>query len=414
MFSASHNKLANRLDQFEKRHFEQHLEPHLEIIARNNFKDSNKAENELELAKSLLDQDYNSTVQLFIKRSALNWNFNSFTFDALCCGRSLTELLMHLFDYYDLYRIFKLDIVKVIKCFRLLEFGYHGSNPYHNSVHAADVTQAMHCFIQEKKIRGHMTNLEILSSIMAAVCHDLDHPGVNQTFLIATNNPLANLYNNQSVLENHHWRFALCIFKESELFAHFKPNIYDQMKEQLKHLILATDIARQNEYLKRFKDLTASPQFSMANCQDRALVLQMALKCADLGNPCRPWLISRVWSNLICDELFKMGKIERTLGLPLTPICQRNKTSIATIQTDFFRFIVLPLLELWHKFLQSPLSDLLMSNFDHNYQRWQRANRIVQHLKRRKSVACLERIHNSDADNAQIISLIIMKFYKAK
>lgn len=393
-----------------------------------NNKNNTRNIGDLELAKSILDQDYSLTVRLFIRKCALNWNFNSFTFDAICCGRSLTELLLHLFDYYNLYKKFQLDVINVLKCFRLLEFGYHGSNPYHNSVHAADVTQAMHCFIQEQKIRTYMTDLEILSSIMAAVCHDLDHPGVNQTFLINTKNPLAMLYNNQSVLENHHWRFALCIFKESQLFDHFKPEMYDQMKEQLKNLILATDIARQNEYLGRFQEVihrTTQPinnnntqqqrepslEFSMKDTESRSLVLQIALKCADLGNPCRPWLISRVWSNLICDELFKMGKVERKLGIPLTPICQSEKTSIATIQTDFFRFIVMPLLELWHQFLQSPLSSLLMSNFEHNYQRWQRANRIVQQLKRRKSVASL---YHTDADNAQIISLIIMKFYKAK
>lgn len=361
--------------------------------------------NDLRLAKSLLDQDYSLTVRLFIRNSALNWNFNSFTFDALCCGRSLTELLLHLFDYYDLYNIFNLDMVNVLKCFRLLEFGYHSTNPYHNSIHAADVTQAMHCFMQENKIKKHMTHLETMCSILAAVCHDLDHPGVNQSFLAATNNPLAHLYNNNSVLENHHWRFALCIFKESNLFDHLSEDIFDDMKRQLKHLILATDIARQNEYLTRFRNLTSSDQFDMQNTEDRALVLQMALKCADLGNPCRPWLISRVWSNLICDEFYKMGRIERKLGIPLTPICQREKTSIAGIQTDFFRFIVLPLLELWNKFLQSPLSSLLMSNFDHNYQRWQRANRIVQQLRRRKSVACIEPIHSDIEDDDQLTSI---------
>lgn len=365
----------------------------------NNSNSKKELMTDLKLAKCLLDQDYNLTVRLFIRRSALNWNFNSFTFDALCCGRSLTELLLHLFDYYNLYKIFNLDIVNVLKCFRLLEFGYHGTNPYHNSIHAADVTQAMHCFIQEKKIRQNMTHLEILCSIMAAVSHDLDHPGVNQSFLVATNNPLASLYNNNSVLENHHWRFALCIFKESQLFDHFEQDVYEDMKIQLKHLILATDIARQNEYLKRFKELTASDEFSMQNAEHRALVLQMALKCADLGNPCRPWLISRVWSNLICDEFYKMGRIERRLGIPLTPICQREKTSIAGIQADFFRFIVLPLLELWHNFLESPLSTLLMSNFNHNYQRWQRANRIIQQLRRRKSVACLEPVADDYDDN---------------
>jgi hypothetical protein len=34
----------------------------------------------------------------------------------------------------------------------LIEDGYHSTNPYHNAVHAADVTQAMHCYLQEKEV----------------------------------------------------------------------------------------------------------------------------------------------------------------------------------------------------------------------------------------------------------------------
>lgn len=34
----------------------------------------------------------------------------------------------------------------------------------------------------------------MLAALIAAVCHDLDHPGVNQPFLIATDNHLAALY----------------------------------------------------------------------------------------------------------------------------------------------------------------------------------------------------------------------------
>ena len=98
----------------------------------------------------------------------------------------------------------------------LVEEGYHSSNPYHNAVHAADVTQAMHCFLQEEKVievlsktfqvvtflfglvwlqmRCHLTPLEIAASLIAAMAHDLDHPGVNQPFLVATSNHLASLY----------------------------------------------------------------------------------------------------------------------------------------------------------------------------------------------------------------------------
>lgn len=38
----------------------------------------------------------------------------------------------------------------------LIEEGYHSTNPYHNSIHATDVTQAMHCFLQEEKVNSSL------------------------------------------------------------------------------------------------------------------------------------------------------------------------------------------------------------------------------------------------------------------
>jgi len=33
-----------------------------------------------------------------------------------------------------------------------IENGYHRGNCYHNAVHATDVTQAMNCYINERKV----------------------------------------------------------------------------------------------------------------------------------------------------------------------------------------------------------------------------------------------------------------------
>ena len=98
-------------------------------------------------------------------------------------------------------------------CFR--PQGYHSSNPYHNGVHAADVTQAMNCFLQENSIRRHLRPVETMAALVAAVCHDLDHPGKNEKFLIATRNPLTCMYGDSSVLENHHWRAAVALMRET-------------------------------------------------------------------------------------------------------------------------------------------------------------------------------------------------------
>jgi len=44
------------------------------------------------------------------------------------------------------------------------------------------------------QLSDSLTPLERMSSLLAALSHDIDHPGFNQSFLVATANPLVQLY----------------------------------------------------------------------------------------------------------------------------------------------------------------------------------------------------------------------------
>lgn len=37
----------------------------------------------------------------------------------------------------------------------MVQEDYHSQNPYHNAVHAADVTQAMYCYLKEAKVMNN-------------------------------------------------------------------------------------------------------------------------------------------------------------------------------------------------------------------------------------------------------------------
>lgn len=136
------------------------------------------------------------------------------------------------------------------------------------------------------------------------------------------------------MLESHHWRFAISCLHEAGIFAHFSKEQWAQVEHLLKSLILATDITQQASYLGRFRATLASGRpFSMSLPENRLFILQIALKCADLGNPCRPWALSKRWSEQICSEFYRQGDFEQQLALPVTPICNRYKASMAKIQT---------------------------------------------------------------------------------
>lgn len=283
--------------------------------------------------------------------------------------------------------------------FTLIEEGYHSTNPYHNAIHATDVTQAMHCFLQETKIYEHLEPLEIMAALIGSVAHDLDHPGVNQPFLIATSNHLAALYENTSVLENHHWRSAVGCLLESGVAEQIQA-VRPEMEKQISSLILATDITRQNEFLSKIRNFLDTGTLNMKLREHRQFILEIALKCADISNPCRPWDVSKKWSQKVCEEFFRQGDYERQLNLPITSLCDRYTTSVPKIQVGFFKFVVTPLYDEWHRFLDTKLSHNMMHNLHYNQVQWEKrvAAELAEETKTEISDAELIDADDDDLD----------------
>ncbi|XP_066576538.1 high affinity 3',5'-cyclic-AMP phosphodiesterase 7A isoform X2 [Amia ocellicauda] len=317
----------------------------------------------------ILDDDYNGQAKCMLEKVG-SWNFDIFLFDRLTNGNSLVTLTFHLFKQYGLIELFQLDMVKLRRFLVMVQEDYHSQNPYHNAVHAADVTQAMHCYLKEPKLSKDLTSWDILLGLLAAATHDLDHPGVNQPFLIKTNHYLAALYKNTSVLENHHWRSAVGLLRESGLFAHLPTEDRLKMESQLGSLILSTDISRQNDYLSQFRTHLEKEDLCLENACHRHFILQMALKCADICNPCRPWELSKQWSEKVTEEFFHQGEIEKKHKLDVSPLCDNQTNTIANIQIGFMTYVVEPLFVEWARFSDTRLSQTMLGYLGLNKAGW--------------------------------------------
>ena len=57
-----------------------------------------------------------------------------------------------------------------------------------------------YCIVYKLDLKNKLSPDDLGILITSAVCHDVDHPGLNNTFQTNAKSPLAILYNYQSIL----------------------------------------------------------------------------------------------------------------------------------------------------------------------------------------------------------------------
>ncbi|KAJ3185313.1 hypothetical protein HDU85_001363 [Gaertneriomyces sp. JEL0708] len=79
------------------------------------------------------------------------------------------------------------------------------ANPYHSFLHAVDVAYIVYWCLADLALAERLgfTPIEFVALILAALTHDILHPGVNNLFHVNARTELARLYRGQSVLEMH-------------------------------------------------------------------------------------------------------------------------------------------------------------------------------------------------------------------
>ena len=208
-------------------------------------------------------------------------------------------------------------------------------------------------FLQVDVLSEAFGDVDILAALFAASIHDFQHPGTNNAFHIATRSPVATLYNDRSVLENHHLAASFQLTKKDglDLFAGMKREVFAEFRESVVLAVLATDMAQHFSELAHFKaKVLEGDGFDAANIADRRLLLKMCVHCADISNPAKDLEQSRKWSARVTAEFFAQGDEERKLGLPISMFCDRTTPTIEKCQVGFINFIVGPLFSAWTEY----------------------------------------------------------------
>uniref|UniRef100_A0A8C8HTR2 Phosphodiesterase n=1 Tax=Oncorhynchus tshawytscha TaxID=74940 RepID=A0A8C8HTR2_ONCTS len=295
------------------------------------------------------------------------WGVDIFKISEYSANRPLTVAMYSIFQERELRKSFKIPADTFITFMMTLEDHYHHDVAYHNNIHAADVVQSTHVLLSTPALEAVFTDLEILAALFASAIHDVDHPGVSNQFLINTNSELALMYNDVSVLENHHLAVGFKLLQENncDIFQNLSKKQRQSLRKMVIDMVLATDMSKHMNLLADLKTMvetkkvTSSGVLLLDNYGDRIQVLQNMVHCADLSNPTKPLELYRQWTDRIMVEFFTQGDRERDKGMEISPMCDKHNASIEKNQVGFIDYIVHPLWETWADLVHPDAQEIL-------------------------------------------------------
>eukprot|EP00929_Paragymnodinium_shiwhaense_P098796 TRINITY_DN60301_c0_g1_i1.p1 TRINITY_DN60301_c0_g1~~TRINITY_DN60301_c0_g1_i1.p1 ORF type:complete len:501 (+),score=105.74 TRINITY_DN60301_c0_g1_i1:42-1544(+) len=259
--------------------------------------------------------------------------------------KSLVYVVNGISTQISLSEIISCPLDKVSNYMEALGNTYVNENPYHNRMHAAEVTVATH-FLWTSIAVGlpdFATKVDIWMAVLAAAMHDVGHPGVNSDFLVKTSDVLALRYNDHSVLENFHAAsgFELMRTLKLDLLAHtFDSPPAISLRKRVIDMILITDMSRHKECLA---NVTKELEVHTARDVDKLALEQLIVHTADIGHPLRPNAAHIEWSKRVSEEFFAQGDREKKLGfVPMSLLDREKSPSLAKGQVGFLNFLVLP------------------------------------------------------------------------
>ncbi|KAJ8726604.1 hypothetical protein PYW07_001302 [Mythimna separata] len=269
------------------------------------------------------------------------WSFDVFALHEASGGAPVKYLGYELLNRYGMIHKFKVPPTTLENFLNRIEEGYcKFHNPYHNNLHAADVAQTVHYMLCQTGLMNWLSDLEIFATLVAAVVHDYEHTGTTNNFHVMSGSDTALLYNDRAVLENHHISAAFRLMRDEEcnLLQNLSREEFREFRTLVIDMVLATDMSFHFQQLKNMRSLLTLAEPTV----DKSKAASLILHCCDISHPAKRWDLHHRWTMSLLEEFFLQGDKERDLGIPFSPLCDRNNTLVAESQIGFIEFIVEP------------------------------------------------------------------------
>nr|XP_006010139.1 PREDICTED: cGMP-specific 3',5'-cyclic phosphodiesterase [Latimeria chalumnae] len=200
----------------------------------------------------------------------LDFSFSDFELSDL----ETTLATIRMFTDLGLVQNFQMKYEVLCRWILSVKKNYRKNVVYHNWRHAFNTAQCMFAVLRTGRIQYTLNELEILALLIATLSHDLDHRGVNNSYIKRSEHPLAQLYCH-STMEHHHFDQCLMILNSpgNQILSGLSLEEYKITLKTIEQAILATDLAL---YMKRrgeFFELVKKKQFNLEDQSHKELFM---------------------------------------------------------------------------------------------------------------------------------------------
>eukprot|EP00519_Triparma_laevis_P008382 CAMPEP_0182514588 /NCGR_PEP_ID=MMETSP1321-20130603/36023_1 /TAXON_ID=91990 /ORGANISM="Bolidomonas sp., Strain RCC1657" /LENGTH=434 /DNA_ID=CAMNT_0024721815 /DNA_START=25 /DNA_END=1329 /DNA_ORIENTATION=+ len=337
-----------------------------------------------------MQDDTVEPVQNFFEQQHFDaWHFDVFELHRITNNHSLWFIAMILFEHYKVIDIFQINTAYLSNLLLHMEESYcydkSTPNPYHNSIHAADVLQTTAHFCTTGPVQKRLRVIHGFALFVAALGHDYRHPGKTNAFLIHTQDDIAITYNDMSVLESFHAAelFKALLRPNMNILGGMDQNELRTFRSMVVKTILATDLAQGFEYVGLFKGHVQTGH-AFESEESKQLLMAIVMKVADVSHPCKQWHVHCNWSELISEEFFIQGDLELAENMPISPLCSRSNHFLPKSQLDFIDFVVRPCVEVFAEYCSSEAS-IWVDTMNDNYGKWKAMYEVEKQAKAAKN-----------------------------
>lgn len=272
-------------------------------------------------------------------------------------GWLLPSIIMHIFkvfiDKFSYQKVSPLALREFIVdvCDAYLDV------PYHNLHHATNVLHTTYIVLEKCHMFERLNPDILFATLIAALVHDIGHPGNNNLFEINTFSELALKYNDLSVLEQHHCALAFELIKKHNLNSIMSREEFSVFRKTIVTCILGTDMAHHKASTELLIKKTRN-WIDYKNTDEQILVCKLLLHAADIGNPIQSPEICEQWSILVSQEFHNQAVKETELGLATTHPVVSNEADFYLGEIKYINYVCLPYWEVLEETF-SELSDEL-------------------------------------------------------